>query len=168
MSNTQEDKWDSKEETSNGLFVKIAANSEVRLRFVGPLFRRMEQFKDQEPKVRFYSRCILRTKVENKAVNEAKVFGFGTMIKNMLADLALDEDWGNPEHYDVVVKRTGEGMDTKYAVVPKQPSKLDGALHAEAMAIDLEAVLEKGSSAPKSEPTAPVPSDTGYDPFADD
>lgn len=45
-------------------------------------------------------------------------------IQTPLRNLARDPDWGPPMHYDIAVVRTGEGMDTEYAVVPKPKKAL--------------------------------------------
>ena len=38
--------------------------------------------------------------------------------------LAKDEAWGNPKEYDITVNKTGQGMETKYTVVPAPPRPL--------------------------------------------
>lgn len=40
-------------------------------------------------------------------------------IQKVLKALAMDEDWGNPQEYDIVVNKTGEKLDTEYQVTPK-------------------------------------------------
>lgn len=40
-------------------------------------------------------------------------------IQNKLLELDNDPDWGHPNGYDLVVNRSGEGMETKYSIVPK-------------------------------------------------
>lgn len=39
-------------------------------------------------------------------------------IQEAIATLANDTDWGHPRQYDLKITRTGEGLDTKYNVVP--------------------------------------------------
>lgn len=46
-------------------------------------------------------------------------------IQDALQDLLMSEDWGDWEDYDVVVKRTGEGLETRYTVMPMGKKKLD-------------------------------------------
>jgi predicted secreted protein len=43
-------------------------------------------------------------------------------IMRSLEGLAIDEDWGDPTNYDVVINRTGDGLETEYTIQPK-PSK---------------------------------------------
>lgn len=66
-------------------------------------------------------------------------------IQKTLKALAGDEDWGSPvQTYDIVVNKTGEKMETKYAVLPKPAKPMDkGILKAyEDMQINLAALYE--------------------------
>lgn len=45
-------------------------------------------------------------------------------IQSAIVDLHSSEDWGNPKGYDLVIKRTGESLETKYSVIPKPPKPL--------------------------------------------
>jgi hypothetical protein len=40
-------------------------------------------------------------------------------IMRAIEALNIDEDWGSPLEYDLVVKKTGDGMETEYTVQPK-------------------------------------------------
>lgn len=40
-------------------------------------------------------------------------------IQGDLMGLKADEDWGSYLDYDIVVTRTGEGMETRYSTMPK-------------------------------------------------
>jgi hypothetical protein len=35
-----------------------------------------------------------------------------------VAELANNADWGHPYQYDIIIKRSGQGMDTRYHVTP--------------------------------------------------
>ena len=75
-------------------------------------------------------------------------------ILKALKTLADDPDWGNPvgnNGYDIVVMKTGDGMDTEYQTNPKPKKKLDPDILKELKEtkINLEALF------------------TGADPFAD-
>jgi hypothetical protein len=42
--------------------------------------------------------------------------------QSVIADLykyAADEDWGHPKHYDIVINKSGSGMDTEYSFIAK-------------------------------------------------
>lgn len=42
-------------------------------------------------------------------------------IKNQLAELSRDGDWGHPKAYDLKIIKSGKGLDTKYTVTPVVP-----------------------------------------------
>ena len=79
-------------------------------------------------------------------------------IQKTLRALAKDEDWGSPiQKYDIVVTRTGDGMETKYEVLPKPATKLtEGIVEAyEGMEIRLEALFENKDPYSKEEHVNP-------------
>ena len=43
-------------------------------------------------------------------------------IKQALYSLDQNEKWGNPNDYDLVITKTGSGMDTSYSVMPEPKS----------------------------------------------
>ncbi len=65
-------------------------------------------------------------------------------IQKTIRALARDKDWGSPINYDLVVTRTGEGLETEYSVTPKPARELDLAIgNAFTNAdINLEALFE--------------------------
>lgn len=54
----------------------------------------------------------------------AKILEFGATVRDGINELAKDADYGDPAGYDIKIKKTGEGRDTKYTVVPGKPSSL--------------------------------------------
>tara|TARA_A100001515_G_scaffold128955_1_gene115452 strand:+ start:1211 stop:1717 length:507 start_codon:yes stop_codon:yes gene_type:complete len=46
-------------------------------------------------------------------------------VQSKLLELDRNSEWGNLLDYDVIVTRSGEGMDTTYSVTPCPKSKLD-------------------------------------------
>lgn len=46
-------------------------------------------------------------------------------IQGAITNLVQDEDWGNPQKYDIKVNRTGAGIDTEYSVNPKPHKEID-------------------------------------------
>ena len=46
-------------------------------------------------------------------------------MQSKLLELDRNSEWGNLLDYDVIVTRSGEGMDTTYSVTPCPKSKLD-------------------------------------------
>ena len=46
-------------------------------------------------------------------------------IQDGIMSLYHSEDWGDPKGYDILVMKTGEGMETKYTIQGTPKSKLD-------------------------------------------
>lgn len=65
-------------------------------------------------------------------------------IQKHLKNLAGDEDWGSPLGYDVVVKRSGEGLETEYEVIPKPAKPVEDGILEELSKthVDLEALYQ--------------------------
>jgi hypothetical protein len=45
-------------------------------------------------------------------------------IQSSIRDLSKNKKWGNPGEYDIVVGKSGEGLETKYTVVPDPKEEL--------------------------------------------
>lgn len=65
-------------------------------------------------------------------------------IQSAISTLSNDEDWGNPLSYDIKIVRTGEKMETQYAVnpVPHKPLSAEISMALEAKPIKLEALFD--------------------------
>jgi len=65
-------------------------------------------------------------------------------IQKTIRALAKDKDWGSPVNYDLVVTRTGEGLETEYSVTPKPAKPLDEVILElyKGTRINLEALYE--------------------------
>ena len=61
-------------------------------------------------------------------------------IQDAILNLHSDANWGNPTKYDIIVKKTGEKMETKYNIIPCPPKPISSDI-VEAytsVSIDLE------------------------------
>jgi hypothetical protein len=67
-------------------------------------------------------------------------------IMKSIQSLVSDEDWGDPKNYDLVVTRTGEGLETEYQVNPKPKKELDKGIiqFYKDLNINLEALFSGG------------------------
>jgi hypothetical protein len=67
-------------------------------------------------------------------------------VMEPIANYVKDEDWGSPEKYDIVVSRSGEGMETDYQVKTKPHSEIPEEVkaHYRTLKIDLSALYEGG------------------------
>lgn len=71
-------------------------------------------------------------------------------------DLNDNDEWGNPEDYDITMKRTGEGTDTKYSFMPSAKKPIDDDKRAEVEAIVLDDVLSRLPSIQNAFPISQV------------
>ncbi len=81
-------------------------------------------------------------------------------IQRVIETLSLDEDWGSPQDYDIVVNRKGEGLDTEYQVTPKPKKDMtDDILEAQkSIRVNLEALYagaDPFNSSPMNEDVDP-------------
>jgi len=69
-----------------------------------------------------YSWVIWVREKNGKPVNKPQILTKGISVYNQIADLV--ESWGEPQTFDVTIKRRGSGLsDTEYSVVPVKESK---------------------------------------------
>jgi hypothetical protein len=59
---------------------------------------------------------------EDKAIKVLEITQIS--IQNAINNYVADEAWGDPKNYDIVVKKVGEKMETKYAVMAKPPKEI--------------------------------------------
>jgi hypothetical protein len=68
-----------------------------------------------------YSWIMLVREFNGKEVNKPQILTKGVSVYNGIADLV--EEWGEPTEFDIVIKRTGSGLnDTEYSVTPVKTS----------------------------------------------
>ena len=74
-------------------------------------------------------------------------------IQGTLKGLARSKDWGSPVGYDISVIREGDGMETKYEVIPSPPKTLAKEIGEafKATPIKLEALYEGADPFEKNE-----------------
>jgi len=95
------------------------------------------------PKVRYYSIVVTKK-------GEVGVLGYGASVLKPLLDLLFDSSWGDftdrRKGYAINIRRTGEGLNTSYSVLPrpKKPIKKEkwGKWIAKAKKIDLKKIFK--------------------------
>jgi hypothetical protein len=70
-------------------------------------------------------------------------------IQKQLKALAQDKDWGSPigaQGYDIMITKSGKGLDTEYSVNPKPKKTIDGGIiqACSDMNINLQALFNGG------------------------
>lgn len=118
----------------DGLFLRLKDGDSVKLRVASQPAIYEQTFDDKLTR-RF------AWVVWNRNEKKAQVFSSGVSIFNQLADLV--EEWGEPQEFDVTIKRTGEMLETRYSVTPSPKSvDLTKEEKEECGAIDLPAVVK--------------------------
>ena len=49
-------------------------------------------------------------------------------IKQAIYSLSENEKWGNPNDYDLVITKTGSGMETRYSIMPEPKTEFAGTV----------------------------------------
>lgn len=85
-------------------------------------------------------------------------------LKDDLTSYIADEEWGDPRKYDIAVIKSGEGLETRYAMVPKPHKKMSAEqiTAIKESSINLEALYD---GADPFEPVADEPAGEEEDPF---
>lgn len=96
----------------NDLYLKLKDGDKVKMRLAS------------EPAISVYregDKPRYAWTVWNREDNKPQVYSSGVSVYGQIADLA--DEWGDPLEFDIVIKRTGSGMnDTEYSVVPVKTS----------------------------------------------
>lgn len=66
-------------------------------------------------------------------------------IQDFIHQHALDADWGDPREYDLVITRSGDGMETKYSCIAKPRKELTAEDKANIKPIKLEVLFDGGN-----------------------
>lgn len=150
---------DHKPEQGDGLYLKLKDGDRVKLRIAsepaGSIYKAGDRLR--------YSWVVF-----NRDKERAQVYSAGISVYSQIADLV--EEWGEPTDFDIIIKRTGSGMnDTSYSVTPVKSSlDLTKGQLTESEAINLlEAVKGRWLADIEKDGIAPEPtfSESGYDKF---
>lgn len=145
-------------EGSGGLYLKFEDGKPVKLRLMTEPYLFTSQFKEGDPITTRYA-WVIWNHDENKAqVLQLPITGF-----RQVQDLAANDEWGDPQGYNITIKRTGSGLETKYAVMPGLKASVGNEMIAAAKAINIQEKIENaiplaqivgGAEVPK--PAAPA------------
>lgn len=107
--------------TGGGLYLKLEDGETAKLRIATePAIYETENTNKQTGEVTFSTRYAWV--VWNVDKESAQIFQQSATFFKSIANLAKDEDYGDPVNYDIKVTRNGTGTDTTYQVVP-MPNK---------------------------------------------
>lgn len=124
--------------STNDLYVSLKDGDKLKGRIVSEPAISVYQ-EGQKPR---YSWVIFVREFNGKMVNKPQILTKGISVYNGIADLT--EEWGAPQEFDVVIKRTGSGLnDTEYSVTPvKTSADLTKEQLEEAEKIDLPQAIK--------------------------
>jgi hypothetical protein len=114
-------------------------------------------FKDR-PK-EFYAMLVWNYKESKIQILELTQSG----LKAELMALANDtEDWGDPRKFDITITKSGEKLDTRYAMTPKPPKKRSDEINdaVKAKKVNLSALFDGGDPFGDTPAPAPAPKPT--------
>jgi len=94
--------------------------------------------------------------IYNQTDKCAQVLMLSKTAFNDIYDLNENPDWGDPEGYDITMKRTGKETDTKYSFMPSAKSKLEADKRAEVESIVLDDVLSRLPSVQQAFPISDI------------
>lgn len=121
----------------NGLFLKIDPDKSAKLRILGLPIAFDSEYEGKVSKKWAWP-------VYNHDEEKVQILQGGAQIYTGLLALIEDDDWGDPAEYDITVKRSGSGTDTKYAVNGARTSK---EVPADLEIPDVQAVIGASPSA---------------------
>jgi hypothetical protein len=120
----------------SGDILKLEDGKAVKIRVLGEPWVYTSEYKDQ-----ISTRFALT--VYNQTDSKAQILMIPRTAFGMIYDLVENADWGDPDSYDITIKRTGTGLDTEYSVAPSPKTKLDADKQAEVESIILDDVLSR-------------------------
>lgn len=143
---------------SNTNYLKFQ-KGKTKFRFLTPVILGYVWFEDAEDgKKKVYRQKFEDVKSKKVAIAaDAKFFWTGVVldyesgalkileitqrtIQASIQSLAEDESWGSPLEFDLVVTRTGDGMETTYVTMPNPKTQIASELYEQAKKINLEAL----------------------------
>jgi hypothetical protein len=129
---------DIKMPSSGGDILKLESGKAYRIRIVGEPYVYGSEF-EGKPSTR-YAMAVWN---ETDSIPNILMLPPGA-FSDVLGYAMNEEDWGDPEKYDFVIKKTGTGVETRYAVQPSpKKNDLDKDKRDQVEKINLEEVLSR-------------------------
>lgn len=122
--------------TGGGDILKPEPGKAYKIRIIGEPWIYVSEYQGT-PSTRF------ALTIYNQTDSQAQILMLSKTAFGDVFELKEDEEWGDPEQYDITMKRTGEGTDTKYSFIPSAKKPLEASKKAEVEAIILDEVLSR-------------------------
>jgi hypothetical protein len=142
-----------------GKYTKFEAEVTTRLRIMSEAITgyvywsvdnkpmRSKEYPQATPAIREDSKVkhFWAMKVFNYTTKQVEVWEITqTSIRDLIMGFIQDEDFGDPQNFDMKITKTGKGLETKYSVLPGTVKAPDPAIVSEAngTVIDLAALYD--------------------------
>ena len=132
-----------KKYTSGGgdnLFVRLQDGDKKKFRILSEAFYNLNEFTNPDGEVTVSDRYAWV--VWDYEEERCRIFNVGKMIFNAVADLASDDDWGDPMTYDIKVERAGSGLETRYTVLPGAKSDPTDEMTEKSLEVDITKIIK--------------------------
>lgn len=130
--------WDNfkKIKSGGGDILKPEADKSYKIRIIGEPWVYTSEYQGNES-----TRFALT--IYNQTDGKAQILMLSKTAFGNIFDLQEDPEWGPVEDYDISMKRTGEGTETKYSFIPSSKKPIDDEKKAEVESIVLDDVLSR-------------------------
>lgn len=120
-----------------------------KIRIIGEPYVYSSEFKGK-------STVRIALTIYNQTDSVAQILMLSLTAFGGVFDLKEDDEWGDPEAYDITMKRTGVDLETKYSFVPASKKPLEADKKTEVETISLSEVLSRLPSVQHSFPISEV------------
>lgn len=129
--------WDNiKAPSSGGDILKMESGKAYRVRIIGEPYVYQSEYEDK-----LSTRFAMTIWNQDEKAAQILLLPAGA-FRTILGYANNEEDWGDPEMYDFLVKKTGSGLETRYTIQPSpKKTPLQTNDKAAVAAIDLADVL---------------------------
>ena len=127
--------------SSGGDYLKFEDGKEYKIRVASQPYVFLDTFTNKATgETRTSTKYALA--IWNLTADAAQILQLPITGFRSLQAVAIDEDWGDPQSFNVNIKRTGTGTDTRYNIIPT-PNRdpLDAEKLAAVEAIDVVAAI---------------------------
>lgn len=129
---------DIKMPSNGGDILKLESGKAYRVRIVGEPYVYQSEFEGK-----LSTRYAMTIWNQDEKAAQILLLPAGA-FRSVLEYAQNEEDWGSPEDYDFVIKKTGSGLETRYTIQPSpKKAPLQDDEKAAVTAIDLADVLSK-------------------------
>ena len=125
----------------SGLFAKLDPDTTTKFRIMSDAYYSIGEYTDPDTNETTHSDKYSWI-VWNYDLKKAQILSKGVSVFNRIVELAEDEDWGDPQKYDIKISRTGTGLETRYSIVPGKQGEPTDEMSDAAANVDIESAVK--------------------------